>query len=105
MVKFLIQRPIAVTVTFIAFIVMSLVAAGLIPVSLMPGIDRITSYNVCYTKLLRDALPDAVNDDRCRPRGDEKRCDGGPPLRPQDGQRVGRRGSAVDADVARFGSG
>jgi multidrug efflux pump subunit AcrB len=39
MVKFLIQRPIAVTVTFIAIIVMSLVAAGLIPVSLMPEIN------------------------------------------------------------------
>ncbi len=39
MVKFLIQRPIAVTVIFIAFIVMSLVAAGLIPVSLMPEVD------------------------------------------------------------------
>lgn len=39
MVKFLIQRPIAVTVTFIAFIVMSLVATGLLPVSLMPDID------------------------------------------------------------------
>ncbi len=39
MVKFLIQRPIAVTVTLIASIVMSLVAAGLIPVSLMPEID------------------------------------------------------------------
>ena len=39
MVKFLIERPIAVTVTLIAFIVMSMVAAGLIPVSLMPEID------------------------------------------------------------------
>ena len=39
MVKFLIQRPVAVTVSFIAFIVMSLVATGLIPVSLMPEID------------------------------------------------------------------
>ncbi len=39
MVKFLIQRPIAVTVTFIAILVMSLVAAGLIPVSLMPEVD------------------------------------------------------------------
>ncbi|TKG94498.1 efflux RND transporter permease subunit [Puteibacter caeruleilacunae] len=39
MVKFLIQRPIAVTVALIAFIVMSLVAANLIPVSLMPAID------------------------------------------------------------------
>lgn len=39
MVKFLIRRPIAVTVTLIAFIVMSLVAANLIPVSLMPAID------------------------------------------------------------------
>jgi len=39
MVKFLIQRPIAVTVTLIAFLVMSLVAARLIPVSLMPEID------------------------------------------------------------------
>lgn len=39
MVKFLIQRPIAVTVTFIAFIVMSLVATGLLPVSLMPDIE------------------------------------------------------------------
>ncbi len=39
MVKFLIQRPIAVTVILIAFLVMSLVAARLIPVSLMPEID------------------------------------------------------------------
>ena len=39
MVKFLIQRPIAVTVTLIAFIVMSLAATNLIPVSLMPEID------------------------------------------------------------------
>ena len=39
MVKFLINRPIAVTVSFIAVIVMSLVAAGLIPVSLMPEVD------------------------------------------------------------------
>lgn len=39
MVKFLIQRPIAVTVTLIAFVVMSLVATRLIPVSLMPEID------------------------------------------------------------------
>ncbi len=39
MVKFLIQRPIAVTVTLIAFIVMSFAATGLIPVSLMPEID------------------------------------------------------------------
>jgi len=39
MVKFLIQRPIAVSVTLIAFLVMSLVAARLIPVSLMPEID------------------------------------------------------------------
>jgi multidrug efflux pump subunit AcrB len=39
MVKFLIDRPIAVTVSLIAFIVMSMVAAGLLPVSLMPRID------------------------------------------------------------------
>lgn len=39
MIKFLIQRPIAVSVILFAFIVMSVVAAGLIPVSLMPGID------------------------------------------------------------------
>jgi multidrug efflux pump subunit AcrB len=39
MVKFLIQRPIAVTVVFVAFVVMSLVGSGLIPVSLMPPID------------------------------------------------------------------
>ncbi len=39
MVKFLIQRPIAVTVILIAFLVMSLVATRLIPVSLMPEID------------------------------------------------------------------
>jgi multidrug efflux pump subunit AcrB len=39
MVKFLIQRPIAVTVIFVAFIVMSMVATGLIPVSLMPEVD------------------------------------------------------------------
>ena len=39
MVKFLIQRPIAVTVTLIALVVLSLVATRLIPVSLMPEID------------------------------------------------------------------
>lgn len=39
MVKFLIQRPIATTVTCIAFIVMSLVAANMLPVSLLPDID------------------------------------------------------------------
>ncbi|MCG8474960.1 MAG: efflux RND transporter permease subunit, partial [Cytophagales bacterium] len=39
MVRFLIQRPIAVTVTLIAFAVLSLAASGLLPVSLMPAVD------------------------------------------------------------------
>ncbi len=39
MVKFLIRRPIAVTMTFIAILVLGIVAATRIPVSLMPDID------------------------------------------------------------------
>ncbi len=39
MVKFLIKRPIAVTMTFIAILVLGLVASLRIPVSLMPSID------------------------------------------------------------------
>lgn len=39
MVKFLINRPIAVTMTFIAILVLGLVASFQIPVSLMPDID------------------------------------------------------------------
>lgn len=44
MVKFLIHRPIAVTMTFIAILVLGLIASLRIPVSLMPSIDipRIT---------------------------------------------------------------
>ncbi len=44
MVKFLIKRPIAVTMTFIAILILGLVASFRIPVSLMPSIDipRIT---------------------------------------------------------------
>ena len=39
MVKFLIHRPIAVTMTFIAILVLGLIASLRIPVSLMPSID------------------------------------------------------------------
>ena len=39
MVKFLIHRPIAVIMTFIAILVLGLVASGLLPVSLMPDIE------------------------------------------------------------------
>ncbi len=39
MVKFLIHRPIAVIMTFVAFILLGAVASGLLPVSLMPDID------------------------------------------------------------------
>ncbi|MCT4647254.1 MAG: efflux RND transporter permease subunit [Carboxylicivirga sp.] len=39
MVKFLIHRPIAVIMTFIAILLLGGVAAGLLPVSLMPDID------------------------------------------------------------------
>ena len=39
MIKFLIHRPIAVIMTFIAILVLGLVASGLLPVSLMPDID------------------------------------------------------------------
>lgn len=38
MIKFLIHRPIAVIMTFIAVLTLGLVASGLLPVSLMPGI-------------------------------------------------------------------
>jgi len=39
MVRFLINRPIAVTMTFIAFLVLGLVASAWLPVSLMPDVD------------------------------------------------------------------
>ena len=39
MVKFLVHRPIAVIMTFIAILLLGAVAAGLLPVSLMPNID------------------------------------------------------------------
>lgn len=39
MVKFLIHRPIAVIMTFIAILLLGAVAAGLLPVSLMPDVD------------------------------------------------------------------
>lgn len=39
MIKFLIHRPIAVIMTFVAILVLGLVASGLLPVSLMPDID------------------------------------------------------------------
>lgn len=39
MVKFLISRPIAVTMVLIAFLVLGFVSLGLIPVSLMPNVD------------------------------------------------------------------
>ena len=39
MVKFLIHRPIAVIMTFIAVLLLGGVAAGLLPVSLMPSVD------------------------------------------------------------------
>lgn len=39
MVKFLIHRPIAVIMTFIAILLLGVVATGLLPVSLMPDVD------------------------------------------------------------------
>ncbi|GAO30658.1 efflux RND transporter permease subunit [Geofilum rubicundum] len=39
MIKFLIHRPIAVIMTFVAILTLGLVASGLLPVSLMPDID------------------------------------------------------------------
>ncbi len=44
MIKFLIHRPIAVTMTYIAILILGLVASSLLPVSLMPDVDipRIT---------------------------------------------------------------
>ena len=39
MVRFLIRRPIAVTMSFIAILVLGIVAINYIPVSLMPDID------------------------------------------------------------------
>ncbi len=39
MIKFLIHRPIAVSMTFLAILVLGMVASSLIPVSLMPDID------------------------------------------------------------------
>lgn len=39
MVKFLLSRPIAVTMTFIAILLLGMVAIGRLPVSLMPDID------------------------------------------------------------------
>ena len=39
MVKFLITRPVAVIMTFLAVIMLGIVASGRLPVSLMPDID------------------------------------------------------------------
>ena len=39
MIEFLIRRPVAVIMTFIAILTLGLVATGLLPVSLMPDID------------------------------------------------------------------
>ena len=39
MVKFLINRPVAVIMTFLAVIMLEIVASGILPVSLIPGID------------------------------------------------------------------
>ena len=39
MVKFLITRPVAVIMTFLALIMLGIVASGRLPVSLMPDID------------------------------------------------------------------
>jgi multidrug efflux pump subunit AcrB len=39
MVKFLISRPVAVIMTFLALIMLGIVASGRLPVSLMPDID------------------------------------------------------------------
>ena len=49
MVKFLIDRPIATTVTFIAFLILSISAYNLVPISLMPNIaisEIIVKFNV-----------------------------------------------------------
>ena len=39
MIKFLIDRPIAVIMTYVAILTLGLVAIGMLPVSLMPDID------------------------------------------------------------------
>ncbi|TFH33883.1 MAG: efflux RND transporter permease subunit, partial [Bacteroidia bacterium] len=39
MVKFLINRPVAVIMSFVAIIMLGIVSAGKLPVSLMPDID------------------------------------------------------------------
>ena len=39
MVKFLIKRPVAVSMTFIALVILGLVSTRFIPVSLLPDID------------------------------------------------------------------
>ena len=39
MIRFLITRPVAVIMTFLALIMLGIVAAGRLPVSLMPDID------------------------------------------------------------------
>ncbi|MBE0675362.1 MAG: efflux RND transporter permease subunit, partial [Bacteroidales bacterium] len=39
MVKFLIHRPVAVIMTFLAIMMLGLVASNRLPVSLMPDID------------------------------------------------------------------
>ena len=39
MVRFLITRPIATIMTYVAILTLGLVAIGLLPVSLMPDID------------------------------------------------------------------
>ncbi|MBO4958214.1 MAG: efflux RND transporter permease subunit [Butyricimonas sp.] len=48
MVKFLLQRPVAVIMSTIAFIVLGIVASFRLPVSLMPEID-IPEITVHYT--------------------------------------------------------
>lgn len=49
MIKFLINRPIAVSVTFLSLVILGLIAMQIIPVSLMPDIDipQITVKMVC----------------------------------------------------------
>ncbi|MCJ7447097.1 MAG: efflux RND transporter permease subunit [Bacteroidales bacterium] len=49
MVKFLIKRPVAVIMTFLALIMLGIVASGRLPVSLMPDID-ITEITVAVSR-------------------------------------------------------
>lgn len=46
MVRYLVQRPVAVIISFIAIVVVGLIVAGLLPVSLLPDIKipEITVY-------------------------------------------------------------